>query len=82
VIDLALANEGWGYTRIRDALVQGLKIEIGRGFAAKSLRGSTAEMRHWIAIAPRPTRQNGMRGHSSSGRGVFDVSGGQRTRWK
>jgi putative transposase len=30
VIDMALANLGWGYTKIRDALRTGLKIEIGR----------------------------------------------------
>ena len=27
---MALANLGWGYTKIRDALRTGLKIEIGR----------------------------------------------------
>jgi len=30
VVEMALANLGWGYTKIRDALRTGLKIEIGR----------------------------------------------------
>jgi hypothetical protein len=30
VIEMALANEGWGYTKLRDALRTGLKIEIAR----------------------------------------------------
>lgn len=30
VLDMAQANPGWGYTKIRDALRTGLKIEIGR----------------------------------------------------
>jgi hypothetical protein len=30
VIAMALANLGWGYTKMRDALRTGLKIEIGR----------------------------------------------------
>ena len=30
VVEMALANPGWGYTKIRDALRTGLKIEIAR----------------------------------------------------
>jgi hypothetical protein len=37
VIDMALANLGWGYTKIRDALRTGLKIEIGRTTVADIL---------------------------------------------
>jgi hypothetical protein len=37
VIDMALENLGWGYTKIRDALRTGLKIEIGRTTVANIL---------------------------------------------
>jgi putative transposase len=37
VIDMALENLGWGYTKIRDALRTGLKIEIGRTTVADIL---------------------------------------------
>jgi transposase len=37
VIAMALANLGWGYTKIRDALRTGLKIEIGRTTVANML---------------------------------------------
>src|SRR5450759_194339 len=37
VIEMALANLGWGYTKIRDALRTGLKIEIGRTTVASIL---------------------------------------------
>jgi transposase len=37
VVDMALANPGWGYTKIRDALRTGLKIEIGRTTVADIL---------------------------------------------
>jgi putative transposase len=37
VIEMALANLGWGYTKIRDALRTGLKIEIGRTTVADIL---------------------------------------------
>jgi hypothetical protein len=37
VVDMALANLGWGYTKIRDALRSGLKIEIGRTTVADIL---------------------------------------------
>src|SRR5450759_2418319 len=36
-VDMALANLGWGYTKIRDALRTGLKIEIGRTTVANIL---------------------------------------------
>ena len=49
VIDLALANEGWGYTKIRDALVQGLKIEIRRSTVADILKEA--------GIEPAPERE-------------------------
>src|SRR5450759_907029 len=35
VVEMALANLGWGYTKIRDALRTGLKIEIGRATVAE-----------------------------------------------
>ena len=37
VIEMVLANPGWGYTKIRDALRTGLKIEIGRTTVANIL---------------------------------------------
>ena len=37
VIEMALGNLGWGYTKIRDALRTGLKIEIGRTTVANIL---------------------------------------------
>jgi putative transposase len=37
VVKIALANLGWGYTKIRDALSTGLKIEIGRTTVANIL---------------------------------------------
>jgi hypothetical protein len=37
VIAMVLANLGWGYTKIRDALRTGLKIEIGRTTVANIL---------------------------------------------
>jgi hypothetical protein len=37
VVDMALANLSWGYTKIRDALRTGLKIEIGRTTVANIL---------------------------------------------
>jgi putative transposase len=49
VIDLALANEGWGYTKIRDALLNGLKIEIGRTTVANILKEA--------GIEPAPERE-------------------------
>jgi transposase len=37
VVEMALANLGWGHTKIRDALRTGLKIEIGRTTVADIL---------------------------------------------
>jgi transposase len=37
VIEMAQANPGWGYTKIRDALRTGLKLEIGRTTVANIL---------------------------------------------
>ena len=37
VIEMALANEDWGYTKLRDALRTGLKIEIARTTVANIL---------------------------------------------
>jgi hypothetical protein len=37
VVEMSLANLGWGYTKIRDALRTGLKIEIGRTTVANIL---------------------------------------------
>jgi putative transposase len=37
VVEIALANPGWGYTKIRDALRTGLAIEIGRTTVANIL---------------------------------------------
>jgi len=49
VIDMALANLGWGYTKIRDALRTGLKIEIGRTTVADILAEA--------GIEPAPERE-------------------------
>jgi transposase len=37
LVEMAKANPGWGYTKIRDALRTGLKIEIGRTTVANIL---------------------------------------------
>jgi putative transposase len=50
VIDLALASEGWGYTRIRDELLKGLRIEIGRTTVANILKEA--------GIEPAPKRES------------------------
>ena len=49
VIEMALANLGWGYTKIRDALRTGLKIEIGRTTVANILQEE--------GIEPAPERE-------------------------
>jgi transposase len=49
VIEMALANLGWGYTKIRDALQTGLKIEIGRTTVANILLAK--------GIEPAPERE-------------------------
>jgi putative transposase len=49
VIKLACENVGWGYTKIRDALRTGLKVEIGRTTVA----GILAE----AGIEPAPERE-------------------------
>jgi putative transposase len=46
---MALANLGWGYTKIRDALRTGLKIEIGRTTVANILAAE--------GIEPAPERE-------------------------
>jgi putative transposase len=46
---MALANLGWGYTKIRDALRTGLQIEIGRTTVANMLAEE--------GIAPAPERE-------------------------
>jgi hypothetical protein len=43
VLEMALANLGWGYTKIRDALRTGLKIEIGRTTVANILAAEGTE---------------------------------------
>ncbi len=43
VVDVARANPGWGYTKIRDALRTGLGIEIGRTTVANILSGAGIE---------------------------------------
>jgi hypothetical protein len=58
VIDMALANLGWGYTKIRDALRTGLKIEIGRTTVADILAAA--------GIEPAPEREKKRRGSNSS----------------
>jgi hypothetical protein len=52
VVDMALANLGWGYTKIRDALRTGLKIEIGRT-PARDLRGVVPEFSGKVASGRR-----------------------------
>ena len=42
VIEMAPAKEGWGYTKICDALVQGL-IEIGRSAVADIVKEAGIE---------------------------------------
>ncbi|HEY5282902.1 MAG TPA: helix-turn-helix domain-containing protein, partial [Polyangia bacterium] len=49
VVEMALANLGWGYTKIRDALRTGLKIEIGRTTVADILAEA--------GIEPAPERE-------------------------
>jgi putative transposase len=49
VVEMALANLGWGYTKIRDALRTGLKIEIGRTTVANILAAE--------GIDPAPERE-------------------------
>jgi putative transposase len=49
VIEMAQANLGWGYTKIRDALRTGLKIEIGRTTVANILAEA--------GIEPAPERE-------------------------
>ncbi len=49
VIEMAMANVGWGYTKIRDALRTGLKIEIGRT--------TVADMLAEAGIEPAPERE-------------------------
>jgi len=49
VIEMARANIGWGYTKIRDALRTGLKIKIGRTTVANILAEA--------GIEPAPERE-------------------------
>jgi putative transposase len=49
VVEMALANLGWGYTKIRDALRTGLRIEIGRTTVANILAEA--------GIEPAPERE-------------------------
>ena len=49
VVEMALANLGWGYTKIRDVLRTGLKVEIGRTTVAKILAAE--------GIEPAPERE-------------------------
>ena len=43
VVEMALANPGWGYTKIRDALRTGLGVEIGRTTVANILAAAGIE---------------------------------------
>jgi len=52
VVKMALGNLGWGYTKIRDALRTGLKIEIGRSTVADIL--NEADLRVMRAMTARP----------------------------
>ena len=49
VIEMAMSNPGWGYTKIRDALRTGLAVEIGRTTVASILAGA--------GIEPAPERE-------------------------
>jgi len=49
VVEMSLANLGWGYTKIRDALRTGLKVEIGRTTVANILAAE--------GIEPAPERE-------------------------
>jgi transposase len=48
-VKMAIENETWGYTKIRDALRTGLKIEIGRSTVANILKEA--------GIEPAPERE-------------------------
>jgi hypothetical protein len=43
VVEMAMANPGWGYTKLRDALRTGLAIEIGRTTVAEILAAAGIE---------------------------------------
>jgi len=49
VVEMAMANPGWGYTKIRDAMRTGLAIEIGRTTVAEILAAA--------GIEPAPARE-------------------------
>ena len=49
MVEMAMANPGWGYTKIRDALRTGLAIEIGRTTVAEILAAA--------GIEPAPERE-------------------------
>jgi putative transposase len=49
VVEMAMANPGWGYTKLRDALRTGLAIEIGRTAVAEILAAA--------GIEPAPERE-------------------------
>jgi hypothetical protein len=49
VVEMAMANPGWGYTKIRDAMRTGLAIEIGRTTVAEILAAA--------GIEPAPERE-------------------------
>jgi len=49
VVKMAMANRGWGYTKIRDAMRTGLAIEIGRTTVAEILAAA--------GIEPAPERE-------------------------
>jgi transposase InsO family protein len=49
VVEMSMANPGWGYTKIRDALRTGLGIEIGRTTVAEILAAA--------GIEPSPERE-------------------------
>ncbi len=49
VVEMATANPGWGYTKIRDAMRPGLAIEIGRTTVAEILAAA--------GIEPAPERE-------------------------
>jgi hypothetical protein len=49
VVEMAMANLNWGYTKIRDALRTGLAIEIGRTTVADMLAAA--------GIEPAPERE-------------------------
>jgi hypothetical protein len=77
VVEMALANLGWGYTKIRDALRTGLKIEIGRTTVANILakEGIEPALRALSSHQETLSGYSGYDGHRGQGRDGLVVCG-------